>query len=202
MAARLCLNCVFARVDSEEWLRAAWRGEPMLAKCANHPRWPGVGLGCHVSRGERANVGGGEMAKQTQFLAFRLEMPVRVGQGGAIRRNTANSGHWPGVSSWKCQVPRRPLCGRRIYAFTLNASTPHAIRQNKAYSGLWPGVSSLKVQVSRVDGGAWVEWESVLGCAGGRQYSVDNGDTAAVRWRRFSSGSQRMDRFVRVRRLV
>ncbi|MBN1359185.1 MAG: HNH endonuclease [Sedimentisphaerales bacterium] len=41
MATRLCLNCVYARVDGEEWLRAAWQGAPMLVKCANHPCWPG-----------------------------------------------------------------------------------------------------------------------------------------------------------------
>ncbi len=41
MAMRLCLNCVYGRVDGQEWLRAAWCGAPMLVKCANHPCWPG-----------------------------------------------------------------------------------------------------------------------------------------------------------------
>lgn len=36
-----CYSCVFSRCDPEEWLRAAWRNEPMLMQCANHPSWPG-----------------------------------------------------------------------------------------------------------------------------------------------------------------
>ena len=51
MAARNCHHCVFARVDSEEWLRCRALGEPMLVKCANHPYWQGElrevpGAGC------------------------------------------------------------------------------------------------------------------------------------------------------------
>ncbi|MBN2129633.1 MAG: HNH endonuclease [Sedimentisphaerales bacterium] len=41
MAGRTCHNCVFARVDSEQWLRCRAAGEAMLVRCANHPYWPG-----------------------------------------------------------------------------------------------------------------------------------------------------------------
>ncbi len=41
MAVRTCHNCVYACVDSEQWLRCRAMGQPMLVKCANHPFWPG-----------------------------------------------------------------------------------------------------------------------------------------------------------------
>ncbi len=41
MTVRGCENCVYARVDPARWQRCAWRGEPLLLMCANHPAWPG-----------------------------------------------------------------------------------------------------------------------------------------------------------------
>ena len=41
MAVRTCHNCVYSCCDPEVWLRCAWRGEPFLPRCANHPLWPG-----------------------------------------------------------------------------------------------------------------------------------------------------------------
>lgn len=35
-----CHKCVFARVDSDKWLRCHGLGEPMLIQCANHPFSP------------------------------------------------------------------------------------------------------------------------------------------------------------------
>jgi hypothetical protein len=41
MAASACVNCVYSICDPELWLRRLWAGEPLLPRCANHPRWPG-----------------------------------------------------------------------------------------------------------------------------------------------------------------
>ena len=41
MAMRTCLNCVYVCCDPSQWLRCHARGEPLVPKCANHPRWPG-----------------------------------------------------------------------------------------------------------------------------------------------------------------
>jgi len=41
MAQRTCLNCVYACWDPEAWLRCLATGEPLVPRCANHPRWPG-----------------------------------------------------------------------------------------------------------------------------------------------------------------
>ncbi len=41
MARRSCDNCVYAVCDPEAWQRAAWRDEPLVLRCANHPWWPG-----------------------------------------------------------------------------------------------------------------------------------------------------------------
>ncbi len=41
MAAPACVNCVYSICDPELWLRRLWAGEPLLPRCANHPRWPG-----------------------------------------------------------------------------------------------------------------------------------------------------------------
>jgi hypothetical protein len=41
MAAPACHNCVYSICDPELWLRRLWAGEPLLPRCANHPRWPG-----------------------------------------------------------------------------------------------------------------------------------------------------------------
>jgi len=42
MAGPCCDNCVYCLVDPEDWPRSQWRGESIVPKCANHPRWPGV----------------------------------------------------------------------------------------------------------------------------------------------------------------
>jgi hypothetical protein len=36
-----CHNCTYSCCDPELWLHWLWRGEPILPRCANHPRWPG-----------------------------------------------------------------------------------------------------------------------------------------------------------------
>ncbi len=41
MSAPACVNCVYSICDPELWLRRLWAGEPLLPRCANHPRWPG-----------------------------------------------------------------------------------------------------------------------------------------------------------------
>jgi hypothetical protein len=41
MAAPACVNCVYSICDPELWLRRLWADEPLLPRCANHPRWPG-----------------------------------------------------------------------------------------------------------------------------------------------------------------
>jgi len=46
-----CDNCVYGILDAEDRHRSMYRGEPIMAKCANHPQWPGVvhyvpGVGC------------------------------------------------------------------------------------------------------------------------------------------------------------
>jgi hypothetical protein len=41
MARPSCNSCVYAVCDPEAWRRAAWRDEPLVLQCANHPWWPG-----------------------------------------------------------------------------------------------------------------------------------------------------------------
>jgi hypothetical protein len=41
MAGRSCLNCVYMCCDPDAWLRSLAAGEPLVARCANHPQWPG-----------------------------------------------------------------------------------------------------------------------------------------------------------------
>ncbi len=41
MAIRICLNCVYVCCDPNEWVLCEIRGEPLVPRCANHPRWPG-----------------------------------------------------------------------------------------------------------------------------------------------------------------
>jgi len=41
MAERTCHNCVYCCYDPCLWLRLVEEGEPLLPRCANHPRWPG-----------------------------------------------------------------------------------------------------------------------------------------------------------------
>ncbi len=41
MAERTCHNCVYCCYDPCLWLRLVALGEPLLPRCANHPRWPG-----------------------------------------------------------------------------------------------------------------------------------------------------------------
>jgi hypothetical protein len=41
MAGPCCHNCVYSACDPDVWLRALWRGEPVVPRCANHPQWPG-----------------------------------------------------------------------------------------------------------------------------------------------------------------
>ncbi len=41
MAERTCHNCVYCCHDPCLWLRLVDAGEPLLPRCANHPRWPG-----------------------------------------------------------------------------------------------------------------------------------------------------------------
>lgn len=42
MSERTCHNCVYACGDVGLWLRCLAMGEPILPRCANHPRWPGT----------------------------------------------------------------------------------------------------------------------------------------------------------------
>ncbi|MBN1362627.1 MAG: HNH endonuclease [Sedimentisphaerales bacterium] len=42
MSAPCCNNCVYCIFDPEDWLRSLYLGEPLVPKCANHPKWPGV----------------------------------------------------------------------------------------------------------------------------------------------------------------
>jgi len=42
MSGPCCDNCVYCLVEPEGWPRSQWRGEAVVPKCANHPRWPGV----------------------------------------------------------------------------------------------------------------------------------------------------------------
>jgi len=63
MAERTCHHCVYARVDSEQWLRCRTRPELLLVKCANHPFWPGrlrevPGGGCPNFRPKPAEPAG------------------------------------------------------------------------------------------------------------------------------------------------
>jgi hypothetical protein len=41
MAGHNCHNCMYSVCDPELWDRQMWVGEPILARCANHPQWPG-----------------------------------------------------------------------------------------------------------------------------------------------------------------
>lgn len=41
MAGPCCDNCVYSVCDPPLWRRLMWTGEPILPRCANHPRWPG-----------------------------------------------------------------------------------------------------------------------------------------------------------------
>jgi hypothetical protein len=41
MSGPSCDNCVYCIFDPEDWVRSAYRGEPIVPKCANHPQWPG-----------------------------------------------------------------------------------------------------------------------------------------------------------------
>ena len=42
MSGPCCNTCVYCIYDPEDWVRSQGLGEPLMAKCANHPRWPGV----------------------------------------------------------------------------------------------------------------------------------------------------------------
>jgi hypothetical protein len=42
MSGASCDNCVYGIFEPEEWNRSLCVGEAVLAKCANHPQWPGV----------------------------------------------------------------------------------------------------------------------------------------------------------------
>ena len=41
MAGRTCHNCVYSRCEPDRWLRDLCANQPLLPRCANHPRWPG-----------------------------------------------------------------------------------------------------------------------------------------------------------------
>ncbi len=41
MGGPRCHNCLYSICDPELWLRWLWKGEPIVPRCANHPRWPG-----------------------------------------------------------------------------------------------------------------------------------------------------------------
>jgi len=41
MAGRSCHHCVYSVCDADLWLHSMWAGEPVVPRCANHPRWPG-----------------------------------------------------------------------------------------------------------------------------------------------------------------
>ena len=41
MAERTCFNCMYCCCDPCLWLSLMRRDEPILPRCANHPRWPG-----------------------------------------------------------------------------------------------------------------------------------------------------------------
>jgi hypothetical protein len=41
VAGASCYNCIYSICDPEVWLREAYRGQPLLPMCANHPLWPG-----------------------------------------------------------------------------------------------------------------------------------------------------------------
>jgi len=63
MAARTCHNCVYSRCDPDLWLRHLWASEPLLPRCANHPRWPGQlrevpGTPCRHYRAKSAEPAG------------------------------------------------------------------------------------------------------------------------------------------------
>jgi hypothetical protein len=63
MAGRSCHNCVYSCHDPELWLRCLAAGEPLLPRCANHPRWPGrlhdvPGVPCRNYRARPATPAG------------------------------------------------------------------------------------------------------------------------------------------------
>lgn len=41
MAEYTCHNCVYSVCDPCRWLRLAWKGEPIVPRCANHPWYSG-----------------------------------------------------------------------------------------------------------------------------------------------------------------
>lgn len=42
MSGPCCNNCVYCIFDPEDWLRSLRSGEPIVPRCAHHPKWPGV----------------------------------------------------------------------------------------------------------------------------------------------------------------
>ncbi|OHB79921.1 MAG: hypothetical protein A2Z25_07735 [Planctomycetes bacterium RBG_16_55_9] len=42
MSGPSCNNCVYCIFDPEDRYRSAYRGKPIVPRCANHPQWPGV----------------------------------------------------------------------------------------------------------------------------------------------------------------
>ena len=66
MAGRTCHNCVYCCDDPCLWLELLWLDEPLLARCANHPQWPGQlhevpGVPCRNYRPRRATPEGDDV---------------------------------------------------------------------------------------------------------------------------------------------
>jgi hypothetical protein len=66
MAEHTCHTCMYSFCDAGLWLRRLWAGEPILASCANHPRWPGrmrevPGVPCRNYRPKPALPGGADV---------------------------------------------------------------------------------------------------------------------------------------------
>ena len=75
MAGRSCYDCVYVRVDPDEWLRQLAAGQTLVPQCANHPQWPG----------QLREVPG------TPCANFRARHPEPEGQ---VRRIPLGDGHY------------------------------------------------------------------------------------------------------------
>lgn len=68
MAARTCHNCLYCRCDPDLWRRDLCANQPLLPRCANHPRWPGQlrevpGVPCRNHRPKPAEPDGREVRR-------------------------------------------------------------------------------------------------------------------------------------------
>jgi len=98
MSERTYHNCVYVLCDPGDWLRRRWAGEPMLPRCANHPRWPG----------QLRDVPGVPCTPYS-FVSVALESVFASASILAQSKSCCWRGQWRFVNSWlRMPAPAEP----------------------------------------------------------------------------------------------